>query len=168
MLPHGHIAYPFLAVYIANWLFGLHITAKHYLILVFFSIVPDLDFLLYRLLPWKKKKYGERWFDKEHHKWASHWPLAYLFLFVIYVINRSSIVLMMIIGVYSHFILDSFLSGDGIMWLFPFSRKYLNLISSKTKGFMGMEWVKRYRKTLMFKFDVIAFLVSIFILIFRI
>jgi hypothetical protein len=167
MMIQGHMAYPFLIVHLISAIFHIPIAAKEYTVLILFSIIPDMDTLIRAIIPWKKK-HGEKWFNKQHHKWASHWPATYLFLFVIYAFNSSTTVLMMIIGLYSHFILDSFVSGDGIMWLFPFSRKFFNFFASKTSGYSGIDWAKRYAKTTMFKIDNVCFLATVLIILFRI
>jgi len=137
MIPSGHISFPFLAVVDSRPAVGFGISPKNYFVLILFSVIVDFDSLIYPLAVLEKE--DERWFDSHHHRWASHWPATYSFLFVILLFSPSMTVIMMIIGLYSTSSLTAYIQGmDHVAD--AFSRRYVKPLSEKTNGLHGMVW----------------------------
>ena len=157
----GHITIPlFLYINYSNFT-GNEIEIIKVATLVTSSVLPDLD-IFYQLFTNKSKIKN----NFRHHKWFTHWPIFYLpFLFLSLFID-SEFLKIMVFGIYSHLILDSFSAGDGIMWLFPFSKKFTNFFSSQTNGHHGKEWLEIYTKTPTFKLEILfALLMAIQIIL---
>lgn len=137
----SHLSYPAVVFMGVAKVFGLAYTPQDILILMGFSVLPDLDFIF-----WKLKGHG---FDQnyKHHAWPSHWPIVYL-PFVLYcVVFPSPSKLLAGFGILSHFIMDSFFCVDGVMWLYPFSTRRLNFFAVDTGGVHGWVWFKAYYKS---------------------
>lgn len=68
--------------------------------------------------------------------WSGLIGLIYLILSLIKVVPaplQNNITLGLGAGVLSHLLLDTF-TGRGIMWLYPFSKKYISIVGVKTGG----------------------------------
>lgn len=84
---------------------------------IFFALLPDLDFVIYKIFDLSPDK-GYK------HRDLFHNPLIYLPLgcLLIFIINGNKfIILSFIIISLLHFIHDSIAYGRGIKWLYPFS-----------------------------------------------
>lgn len=159
MIILSHISYPtLLFVLLAKWL-NLDYSVYHLAILILFSVFPDIDFLYHKFV--KNGKYD---YTFMHHKWVLHWPILYLPLVMAALLYPSQYLLLAIIGIYSHLVLDSFMSGDGIMWLYPFSRKFYNFFGEGIRNRHGHEWLNAYRKTNIYKIDMVCFGILLLIL----
>lgn len=155
----AHAAYPALLFAIFAKFSSTTYSLFDFLILIFFSILPDLDFLFYKIF--KKGKYDS---DFQHHQWPSHWPIIYLPLFILLILFPNLKLFLICYGLLSHFIMDTFLSGDGIMWLYPFSKRFFSLCDKKTKGCHGIKWFKLYKKKTIYKIDLLGFVALLFLL----
>jgi len=121
------------------------------LILTLFSVTPDFNFIFRKLL---KKEH----FDSlSHHEWLTHSPLTYSPLLAILFFRPNLGLFLVCLGIYSHFILDSFFGG-GIMWLYPFSKKALSFFQWKFRNLENLDYFAAYKKTIVYKIDLIAFL----------
>ncbi|MFH0868295.1 MAG: metal-dependent hydrolase [Candidatus Woesearchaeota archaeon] len=156
----AHIAYPTLIFMLIANLFNINYSSTHILILIFFSILPDLDNLVYGIITRSKKNlYGP------HRKWFTHWPITYTPFLVLLCFKPSLVLALICFGIYFHFFLDTFLSEDGMMWLAPFSKKFFifSKINLKERG--GNFWFREYRKKLIFKVEVFSFVFLIIALL---
>lgn len=163
MTTFSHISYPTLLFVTAAEVSHIEYSLSDLLILIFFSILPDLDFLFHKLIKGKG-------FDSEyqHHKWFSHWPIYYTPFLILFLIFPGLKLFLICYALFCHFILDSFLAGDGIMWFYPFSKKFFNFFAKKTNNHHGQEWFNIYKKMVIWKIDILAFTVLIFTIVLKI
>lgn len=159
MLPPGHVAGGFLVGKIVQYFFPQYSGSELLWWSAFFGFFPDLDFFLVFL---KTKKFisNER---INHRKFATHAPLPYLLLLVIWYLlipKHQLVAVAFILGTWSHFLLDSF-SLEGIAWLYPFSKKLYNKtldtkIVIKKENFFEhwTEFLVKYSKLFSFKAEL--------------
>lgn len=150
----SHASYPSLLFIIITRLLYIQYSLSDLLILIFFSILPDIDFLFYKFI--KRKKYDSNF---QHHKWFTHWPITYVPLLILLLFFPSLKLFLICYGLFSHLILDTFLAGDGMMWFYPFSKKFFNIFAKKTNNHHGPEWFNIYKKIFIWKIDILAFAV---------
>lgn len=169
-----HSAVGFLIYYIIHSIWAKTLIIPGYLVMliVFYSIFPDLDAIFWYLKNRKKKL---NFMTLQHHyKSRMHYPLTYIpfiVLFLISLIFNFNPILFIIppIGIYSHFLLDSISCGDGIMWgKNPLTKKkysrFVNIYCTKTDGYHGMYWGARFRDTNTCKILNFAIMISAVIL----
>jgi len=121
-----------------------------------FGILPDLDYLWYAY----QKTGFEYSSDFRHHTWISHtfpfyWIIsAIIYIFGIYKDNKNikEIAKLFAAGTSIHLLQDTIGSGDGIMLLYPFSKKMggIGLL-----GLHGNEWEAKYVKSPIFIVELI-------------
>ena len=155
MMPFSHIAYPYIIINLLTYITPLKVTPAQNLLLAVFSILPDSDYLI-RYLVAKIRREKIRLNEVQHHKWPSHWPISYLPLLVIFLMTPSVTTFLMVFGVYSHLVLDLIATGDGIMLFYPFKKNFYMILSKHTKGKMGWEWVKTYKKLRVYKLEKVV------------
>ena len=161
MIILSHASYPSLLFIIIAKLFHIQYSFSDLLILIFFSILPDFDFLFYRFI--KRKKYDSNF---QHRKWFTHWPITYIPLLILLFFFPSLELFLVCFGIFSHLILDTFLAGDGIMWFYPLSKKFFNFFAKSTNGHHGPEWFNIYKKMTIYKIDILAFVILLLVLFF--
>lgn len=133
-----------------------------------FGMFPDIDGIFWKLKNRTKKT--DHTFQ-HHLYYPTHWPITYTPLVALTVIAYFldfyfEYFLCAAVGIYGgHFLFDSISCGDGLNWLAPWGRKFVNLWSSKTDGYHGTYWANRYRKTVFFKLENIAAMVSIALMV---
>lgn len=154
----GHISCPSLIFILIARLFHIQYSWSDLLILVFFSILPDIDFLFYKFV--KKKSFDSNF---DHHRWFTHWPITYTPLLILLFFSSSLKLFLICYALFFHLVLDTFLAGSGIRWLYPFTTKAVNMFSKKTKNHYGQEWLKIYKKTVMWKIEILALAVLLII-----
>ncbi len=127
MLPPGHIAGGYItAKFVLSSLnYNLPVDDLRLLSLIgmFFSFAPDLDFFAAFV---KTKSFKIENDKVSHRKFFTHAPLvwfvaAMLIFFIATDPFFKALVLMVWVGSWTHFILDS---EWGVMWLWPFSKKF--------------------------------------------
>jgi len=160
MTTFSHASYPTLIFIAAETLISSQYSLQDLLILIFFSIFPDLDFIFYKFI--KKGSFNSNF---QHHKWLTHWPIIYSPLLIALAFFPSFKLLLITYGIYSHLIMDTFLAGDGIMWLYPFSKKFFNLFAEKTTNNHGKDWFNIYKKMLIYKIDILAFVIVLLVIL---
>ena len=112
-------------------------------IVVFLSILPDMDgiaaFLFRRWRPGSKKL--------DHHDYVTHTPIFYIFWsIVIWIgIGRQLSILFLLLTM-THLLLDSYGTDDGIMWLWPISKRKFSVLPSSLHegGVYGVKYYLRY------------------------
>lgn len=159
MILLSHLSYPFLGFLLLAKLFGIGYSSKELLLLMVFSILPDLDFFYHAL-----KRGGWQEYTLKHHKWVSHWPIVYSPLIAAAFIYPEKGVIIACAAVYFHLLLDTFASGDGIMWLYPFSKKFYNFFSEGYKDKHGHAWFKAYAERRLYKIDLISYTTLLIVL----
>lgn len=159
MIPLGHISYPTLVFMLFAYVFKIGYSFSDIMLLIFFSMLPDLDIVVHYILNSGKIDNNAR-----HHAWFTHWPITYTPFLILFLIYHNMNFFLMTFGIYFHLLLDIFFSGDGIMWFYPFSKKYFNFFADKTKNRIGFEWLAAYKKLPIFKIDIISFSALMFIL----
>ena len=95
---------------------------------VFCSLVPDIDFIIYFF----QKKFKIDHFAHEHRD-LLHKPIFFIITGIALLFHSPEIGIIWIVGTLYHFIHDTIDGGWGIMWLYPFSKKYYTLASYSTK-----------------------------------
>jgi hypothetical protein len=177
MLPPGHVAAGYLAAYSFVKIVkpALEPSQINQLILwsTFFSFAPDLDWF------WafaREKAFIVKDFKQnDHRKFYSHAPLPWLATgLLIYFLSSNEFVkyfgLMLWLGSWTHFVLDSI--EYGIMWLWPFSSKVyalkdagLALEANEEKRFFAYWWhsVRLYTKSVSFYLEVVIVIFALII-----
>ena len=148
----SHASYPSLLFIIVAKLFDIQFSLFDLLILVFFSILPDLDFLFHKFI--KRQKYNSNF---QHHKWFTHWPITYVPLLILLFFFPGLKLFLICYGLFSHLVLDTFLAGDGMMWFYPFSlHSYgeglfsmfgLHAIEAGVDAFILLGWLRSEKHT---------------------
>lgn len=188
MPPLSHLSYPFLFfVLIAN-IFRIDYSFSDLLILMFFSALPDSDVLIFAIFNKKHKKFSLADFknlifvstlpnfisltkkikdlkeDIHHHSWPTHIPIVYAPLVGLLFLLPNLKLILVCFAIYSHFILDSILGG-GIMWLYPFSKRFFSFLPGGLKNYCGLAYFKAYKQTIFYKIDFFAFVILLIILL---
>jgi hypothetical protein len=112
-------------------------------IIILISILPDLDSSLAVLF--KKWRPGQE--KLNHHDYFSHTPLFYLLLSVIvWLIWGKEIGVLFLLITFTHLLLDTWATDDGIMWLWPITRKKYSIFSTNLHegGLYGTKYYLRY------------------------
>ena len=157
MLPPGHIAGGYLVtrelLKVVPYHFNHEQTNWLYFWGMFFAFSPDLDFF-YTFF--KQKKFTGITKDNNHRDLLSHVPILWFIgSAILFLLSRSDFMHMVAILLWacswSHFLLDSI--QDGVMWLWPLTRKRFALIPIKNpvdfsasiandgdKSFFGYWW----------------------------
>lgn len=96
----------------------------------FFGFAPDLD-MFYAF--WKEKGFHHTALEFNHRQFISHTPIVWLCLGALIMLVGGTVFwryvgLMIWLGAWSHFVLDS--TDYGIRWLYPFSKKFFSLINA--------------------------------------
>lgn len=155
----AHLSYPYLVANLIALLFGVKIPIEYNLVLLMFSFFPDADYAVNFLTQLVQK--GKYKVPTKHHVWPSHWPIVYTPIFVVALITLEPFFLIASGALIVHFIMDMFYCNTGIMWFYPFSKKWHIFLSDTTKGKGGLAWNKAYNKLLISKIDKVAFLLFI-------
>ncbi|MFH1591630.1 MAG: metal-dependent hydrolase [archaeon] len=163
MIVQAHMAYPFLLLFGLDKALGLGLDHTHYLIILFFSILPDLDYVFYFLA-----KRGRIKPIPQHHEWFTHWPITYSPLLLALVLSPSLKLAIAVMGIYMHMMMDMFNSGDGLMVFYPVSKKYFNFLSDKTRGHSDFQWLAAYKTTKQYRVDMFSFALAAFLFVFQV
>ncbi|MFA5130538.1 MAG: metal-dependent hydrolase [Patescibacteria group bacterium] len=135
MLPPGHVAGAYLVTSAVLILTHPSVSPEQLVILlwigIFFGIAPDFDFF-YGLLKYKTVTAHDDEFD--HRKFLSHAPILWLIpSLVIFFLAPTpfwkEIGLLIWVGSWTHFALDSI--ETGIMWLWPFRKTKMAVLPTQ-------------------------------------
>ncbi len=160
MLIISHITYPALTYIILTRVTALPYATPVLSALIVASCLPDVDVLYQKAV--LKKPFDQTF---QHHRWLSHWPITYLPLVLLTASTHNYYVFVATLGVYSHLLLDTIFVADGIMWLYPFSKKMYCYFGNRTNGHHGKEWLKIYSSLPIFKLDILSFIALIMVLL---
>ncbi|MBI2607649.1 MAG: metal-dependent hydrolase [Candidatus Doudnabacteria bacterium] len=170
MLPPGHVVGGYLVARLTALSSSSLANSTFFALTALFAFVPDLD----RFVTFIRIKSFTSRADEDHRLYITHAPLAYLLVFLGWIIlfpESSLIAYAFILGTWSHFFLDTF-SAEGVIWLYPFSKKPLsfntdNRIVIESKPFFAhwMEFLIKYFKTFTFKLEVILIILALLTLL---
>lgn len=102
----------------ANWYFHLDLTPVLILICIFFTLSPNIDFLVSLLSK-------DRWQMVNRHRDLLHYPLFFLpiGLLLMSLFGKEWSILFLS-GAFLHFAQDSVIFGWGVRWLWPFKKNH--------------------------------------------
>ncbi len=144
MTPFGHIGGGLISgVIVEKVLFKEPLTPAVVGVIVLLSILPDFDSsLAYLLGKWRPGK-GRL----DHHAYFTHTPILYVMLSIMVwiVVGKEWAVVFLVVTI-THLLLDSWATDDGIMWLWPISRKRYSLFPHNLheSGLFGLRYYLRY------------------------
>jgi len=187
MNPLAHISFPALFFVLIAKIFNISYSFWDLLILIFFSVFPDFDFFYYTIFKTKKEKPyslsdllslvfytaipGFNSFENEvftappvHHTWPSHYPIIYVPLLFSLIIWPDLKLFLVFLGIFSHFILDSFFGGK-IMWLYPFSKKPFLIFGGDLINYKEKQYFIAYKKHPIYKLEILGFIILVLKLI---
>jgi inner membrane protein len=144
MTPFGHIGGGLLvAVTAEKMLFKGEFSVAALGIVIFLSILPDIDVVIAFLF--RKWRPGVKKLD--HHDYLTHTPIFYIGLSIaIWLgIGIQQAILFLLITL-THLLLDTWRTDDGIMWLWPVSKRKLSIFPSNLHegGVYGASYYLRY------------------------
>jgi len=151
----SHLSYPYIVANVVAFLVGKPIPLEYNLLILFFSLFPDFDIavdFIYQMITKKKYKVPD-----SHHALPTHWPIVYLPL-VVAIATLNTFFIIATGAIYVHLMMDTLFCNEGLMFFYPFSKKWYIFFSSKTKQKKGLDWNKAYSKLLVSKIDKVAFL----------
>ncbi len=105
-------------------LFDVEPSILYFLLGIIFSILPDLDGIT-EFLRYKKIDAGEH----GDHRDGLHYPLAWIAVGIVFILIKPFIGTLFTLCVVVHFINDSWGTGWGIEWLWPFNHRSYKLFS---------------------------------------
>jgi hypothetical protein len=123
--------------------FGHKLTPKVLGLGVLIGLLPDLDALLALIVG--------RWHPGDtqllHHQYLTHTPLFYLLLALgLWTVTSFEFAVLFAALTLGHLLLDTWGTDDGIMWLWPTSKRQLGILSAHlhTGGVYGLSYYWRY------------------------
>ncbi len=148
MTPFGHIGGGLLVATVAEKIILKgELTPALLGIVAFLSILPDLDSMFAFLF--KNWQPGQKKLD--HHEYITHTPIFYIFLsLIIWIgIGKEPSILFLLLTM-THLLLDSYGTDDGIMWLWPISKRKYSVFPSNLHagGVYGVRYYLRYLRHL--------------------
>lgn len=148
---HGlaHASYPFMAANIVAYAIGKPLSLELSLWIILFSLIPDFDYGVDFL---QKKLRGEKYtIPPFHHAWPSHWPIVYTPLIFASIIWPAPYVIAATASIYMHLFMDMFFCSEGIMLLYPVSKRWYNFFAGRTQAKPGMLWNRAYNLLKVFR-----------------
>lgn len=144
MTTFGHIGGGLLVATAAEKIiFKAEISAATLVVVVFLSILPDLDsipaFLFRKWRPGSKKL--------DHHDYVTHTPIFYIFLsMIVWIGIGKELGILFLLLTLAHLMLDSYGTDDGIMWLWPINKQKFSVFPSNLHegGVYGVRYYLRY------------------------
>lgn len=110
-------------------IFGFEITNSYIVFGIIFSLLPDIDFIFYKIF---SKKSG----DQDHtHRSVLHYPIVYILIgsLTTYIFYPTLLSLFIICSLF-HFIHDSIGIGWGVQWFAPFNKNYYQFFYTVNKN----------------------------------
>jgi len=179
MLPPGHIAAGFITakalLHFSHQNFTPHERQALLLWGMLFGFIPDIDTFIGFI---REKTLFAVSQKNNHRKFVTHAPIIWLAMGLIVILVAPNVYwkyvgLLLWLGSWSHFILDTV--QYGIMWLWPFSKRIYAVMdrekdyihNPEEKTFFSYWWgfVKSYSKTLSFFLELIIIISAIIIYI---
>jgi len=173
MLPPGHVAGGYLVAKLVSLVVPILVNPLFFILTAVFAFSPDLD---YFVAFGKSKSMIIKEKDTSHRQFISHAPLIYLAVYLTSLLifpNFRLISHAFILGIWSHFLLDSFSpTRHGIRWLYPFSKKpysfnwdYEIIVPEASFFRYWFSFVKQYTHIFTFKLEVAIIIIAVITLI---
>jgi hypothetical protein len=128
---------------VQQYAFGHRLTPKVLGLGVLIGLLPDLDALLSLVLG--------RWQPGNsqllHHQYLTHTPLFYLLLALgLWTVTSFEFAVLFAALTLGHLLLDTWGTDDGIMWLWPASKRQIGFLAAHlhTGGAFGLSYYRRY------------------------
>lgn len=171
MLPTGHIAAGYLTGYALlkffHPAFSVHDTSVLLWLSVFFGFAPDIDVFFVFFKTSSLLVCGDE--KVNHRKYFTHAPVLWLIAgLLIYFFATNNfyrfVGLIVWLGSWSHFILDSI--EHGVMWQWPFSNKVFALKNQEERHIISEKnFFKHSRDFLKFYFTRLSFYLELVVII---
>jgi hypothetical protein len=144
MTPSGHAGASIVAAYIIErCIFKTEASPATLGLSALVGLLPDLDGLA-ALAANRGRLFGGK---MRHHEFLTHTPLFYLALtLILWCVGSTHEAVLFGVLTYGHLFLDSWGTDDGIMWLWPVSRRQFGLFPRKlhSGGAHGLRFYKRH------------------------
>ena len=160
MTPSGHAGASILAAYVVErCVFGNQATPLTLGLSAIVGLLPDLDGLVTMII--KRQRPSQQ--KLRHHQSWSHTPLFFVGLTLLLALLTSA-QHAILFGVLTlvHLLLDSWSTDDGIMWLWPLSRRQWALFPRNLHagGAFGMQFYRRHVRCVRVMIPEVLFLAS--------
>jgi hypothetical protein len=143
----GHIGGSLaITVIVQQFAYGHKVTPKVLGLGVLMGLIPDLDALLALVIG--------RWQPSNtqllHHQYLTHTPLFYLLLALgLWTVTSFEFAVLFAALTLGHLFLDTWGTDDGIMWLWPASKRQIGVLATHLHagGAFGWSFYRRYLQT---------------------
>jgi hypothetical protein len=144
MTPFGHIGGGLLVARAAEKIiFKGEVSAATLGIVVILSVLPDLDSMFAFLF--RKWRPGQKKLD--HHDYVTHTPIFYICLSIaVWVGIGKDLGILIFLLTLTHLVIDSYGTADGIMWLWPMSKRKFSILPKNLHegGVYGIRYYQHY------------------------
>ncbi len=140
-------------------LFQVELTWITLFLSIIFSLLPDIDMLIF-VFPFLRKIFVD-------HRKISHYPILYIpIIIVIFYVWGLFWAMLCGLNILIHLIHDTLWIGHGITWLWPFSNKSYKFFSQDHKAADRMHWIQAFylRPTLVSITEYGIFIISVIVL----
>lgn len=120
------VGHGILSVFLASILFGVQPTLPLFLLGIISAFLPDLDSIPELL---KRGKVAAHKDNARDHRDGLHYPIIWLIILIVFYGFYPYLFTIISISVLLHFINDSWGTGWGVMWLWPFSHRSYKFFS---------------------------------------
>jgi hypothetical protein len=130
------------------------------------GLLPDADSLIATVV--RRQRPNQQ--KLQHHRFSTHTPLLYLVitLLTLLVVPVQTAILVGVLF-FVHLLLDSWATDDGIMWLWPITRRQFSLFprSLHAGGAYGLRFYRRYVRCWVIMVPEVGLLLGASLLAFR-
>ena len=119
-----------LSVLTVSLIFNIDPTPLIFVVGIIAAFSPDVDGV-FEILKYKKIVADEN--HPKDHRDGAHYPLIWILFLAIVIYLNQYLGLIILVSVLMHFINDSWGTGWGVMWLWPFSSKSFKLFTDKNE-----------------------------------
>lgn len=168
----GHICVSYLIYHLICFLFLAPPTIFQTIIMIIFGVLPDFD-QLYLPIYFRFKKDIPPEKKTQHHSFAGHYPLIYAPIAISFLLPFAfpswfpfHFIFAINLALLIHFILDTICVSDGIRWFWPKSCRQVRFLTPQNlRDQHGLYYMKEYRKTYIFKIEIILLILSGFLIV---
>lgn len=145
MTPSGHAGASIMAAYVVErCVFKSEVAPVTLGLSALVGLLPDLDGLV--AMAMDRGRISNKG-KLRHHEFPTHTPLFYLVLTLgLWLIAPVEVVVLFGVLTFGHLLLDSWGTDDGIMWLWPLSRRRFGLFPRRlhSGGAYGLRFYRRH------------------------
>ena len=134
------------AATVQQFVFKEEIAPSTILVGALLGLLPDLDTIF--ALVFGKWSPGVQMLS--HHRYLTHTPVFYLLISgILWITLGWKWALTFLMVTWTHLLMDSWSTDDGIMWLWPFQNRQYSIfpMNSHAGGIFGMQFYARYIHT---------------------